>query len=160
MAELFEESPLGNKYISPLVILIIAGFLAFVGSWTNLWIFFGGTNQLLAGLALLLVAIFLASVKKPTAYVFIPGVFMAITTLAALAWETYVYGLYAAMNKPIGVQAAAAALYGSGIVSISNYLSAIFGAVLLVLGAMMTYYLLTGWLKYKKASQETSAKTR
>ena len=78
MAELFEESPLGNKYISPLVILAISGFLAFVGSWTNLWIFFGGTNQLLAGLALLLVAIFLASIKKPTAYVFVPGIFMTV----------------------------------------------------------------------------------
>ncbi|MEZ0319685.1 MAG: carbon starvation CstA family protein [Pyrobaculum sp.] len=156
MAELFEESPLGNKYISPLVILVVAGFLAFVGSWTNLWIFFGGTNQLLAGLALLLVAIFLASVKKPTAYVFVPGIFMAITTLAALAWETYVYGLYAAMNKPIGVQAAAAVLYGSGIVSASNYLSAAFGALLLALGALMTYYLLAGWLKYKKAPPQTS----
>ncbi|ABP50478.1 MULTISPECIES: carbon starvation protein A [Pyrobaculum] len=150
MAELFEESPLGNKFISPILILIIAGFLAFVGSWTNLWIFFGGTNQLLAGLALLLVAIFLASVKKPTAYVFIPGIFMAITTLAALAWETYVYGLYAAMNKPIGVQAAAAALYGNWIVSVSNYISAAFGALLLILGAITTYYLITGWIKYRR----------
>lgn len=150
MAELFEESPLGNKYISPLLILAIAGFLAFVGSWTNLWIFFGGTNQLLAGLALLLIAVYLASVKKPTAYVFVPGIFMAITTLAALAWETYVYGLYAYLGKPIGVQAAAAVLYGKGIVTISNLISAAFGALLLVLGAITTYYLITGWIKYKR----------
>ena len=150
MAELFEGSILGNKYVATLLILILAGFLAFVGSWTNLWIFFGGTNQLLAGLALLLVAIFLTSQKRPSAYVFIPGIFMAITTLAALAWETYVYGLYAWLNKPIGVQAAAAKLYGPWIVSISNYISAAFGALLLVLGIIMTYYLISGWLKYRK----------
>ncbi|MFN3805264.1 MAG: carbon starvation protein A [Pyrobaculum sp.] len=150
MAELFEDKPLGNKYISPLVILVLAGFLAFVGSWTNLWIYFGGTNQLLAGLALLLIAIFLASVKKPTAYVFIPGIFMAFTTLAALAWETYVYGLYGILNKPIGVQSAVAAVYGMNVVTISNMLSAVFGAVLFVLGSIMTYYLITGWLKYKR----------
>lgn len=150
MAELFEDSPLGNKYISPLVILALAGFLAFVGSWTNLWIFFGGTNQLLAALALLLIAIFLASIKRPTAYVFIPGTFMAITTLAALAWETYVYGLYASMNKPIGIQVAVAKLYGGTVVQISNLLSTAFGALLLVLGAIMVYYLLTGWTKYRK----------
>ena len=149
MAELFEESPLGNRYISPIVILILAGFLAFVGSWTNLWIFFGGTNQLLAGLALLLIAIFLGSIKKPSAYVFIPGIFMAITTLAALAWETYVYALYAINNKPIGVQAAAAKLYGQGLIQVSNLLSAAFGALLLVLGVVMTYYLITGWAKYR-----------
>jgi carbon starvation protein len=150
MAELFEDSPLGNKYISPIIILIIAGFLAFVGSWTNLWIFFGGTNQLLAGLALLLVAIFLASVKKPSWYTLIPGSFMAITTLAALAWETYVYLLYALQNKPIGVQAAAAKLYGGAVVQISNFLSVAFGALLLVLGAVMAYYLFTGFAKYRQ----------
>ncbi|MEM0485102.1 MAG: carbon starvation CstA family protein [Pyrobaculum sp.] len=150
MAELFEESPLGNKYISPIVILVLAGFLAFVGSWTNLWIYFGGTNQLLAGLALLLVAIFLTSVKKPSAYVFIPGIFMAITTLAALAWETYVYALYGIMNKPLPPQAAVAKLYGQGIVQISNLLSAAFGALLFVLGAVMTYYLITGWARHRQ----------
>lgn len=149
MAELFEDRPLGNKFISPILILLLAGFLAFVGSWTNLWIYFGGTNQLLAGLALLLVAIFLASVKRPTAYVLIPGTFMAITTLAALAWETYVYALYAINNKPIGVQAAAAKLYGQGLIQVSNLLSAAFGAVLLVLGILMTYYLITGWVRYR-----------
>jgi carbon starvation protein len=150
MAELFEDSPLGNKYISPIILLIVAGFLAFVGSWTNLWIYFGGTNQLLAGLALLLVAIFLASVKKPAWYTLIPGGFMAITTLAALAWETYVYLLYALQNKPIGVQAAAAKLYGGAVVQISNFLSAAFGALLFVLGAVMAYYLFTGFAKYRQ----------
>ncbi|MGC9118481.1 MAG: carbon starvation CstA family protein [Thermoproteus sp.] len=150
MADLFEGSPLGNKYISSLIILVVAGFLAFVGSWTNLWIFFGGTNQLLAGLALLLVAIFLTSQKRPSAYVFVPGIFMAITTLAALAWETYVYGLYAWLNKPIGVQVAAAILYGNWVVSVSNFISAAFGALLLVLGIIMTYYLISGWIKYRK----------
>lgn len=154
MAELFEGSILGNKYVSTLLIIVLAGFLAFVGSWTNLWVFFGGTNQLLAGLALLLVAIFLTSQKKPSAYTFIPGVFMAITTLAALAWETYVYGLYAWLNKPIGVQAAAAKLYGPWVVSISNYISAAFGALLLVLGIIMTYYLILGWLKYRRESKQ------
>ncbi|MGC9170745.1 MAG: carbon starvation CstA family protein [Thermoproteus sp.] len=150
MADLFEGSPLGNKYISSLIILVVAGFLAFVGSWTNLWIFFGGTNQLLAGLALLLVAIFLTSQKRPSAYVFVPGIFMAITTLAALAWETYVYGLYAWLNKPIGVQVAAAILYGKWVVSVSNFISAALGALLLVLGIIMTYYLISGWIKYRK----------
>ncbi|MGC8974002.1 MAG: carbon starvation CstA family protein [Thermoproteus sp.] len=151
MADLFEGSPLGNKYISTLIILVLAGFLAFVGSWTNLWIFFGGTNQLLAGLALLLVAIFLTSQKRPSAYVFVPGIFMAITTLAALAWETYVYGLYAWLNKPIPpAQIAAAILYGKWVVSISNFISAAFGALLLVLGIIMTYYLISGWIKYRK----------
>lgn len=150
MAEMFEKSPLGNKYISPLILLILSGFLAFVGSWTNLWIFFGGTNQLLAGLALLLVAIFLASQRRPSTYVMVPGIFMAVTTLAALAWETYVYGLYGVLNKPISVQAAAAKLYGPGVVSVSNIISAAFGALLFALGVVMTYYLITGWLKYRK----------
>ncbi|MEZ0248517.1 MAG: carbon starvation CstA family protein [Thermoproteus sp.] len=154
MAELFEGSILGNKYVATLLIIILAGFLAFVGSWTNLWVFFGGTNQLLAGLALLIIAIFLASQKRPSAYTFIPGIFMAITTLAALAWETYVYGLYAYMGKPIGVQAAAAKIYGAALPQISNYISAAFGALLLVLGIIMTYYLITGWIKYRREAKK------
>ncbi|ACB39395.1 carbon starvation CstA family protein [Pyrobaculum neutrophilum] len=153
MAELFEDTPLGNKHISTLLIIILSGFLAFVGSWTNLWVFFGGTNQLLAALALLLVAIFLASIKKPNAYVFIPGIFMTVTTLAALAWETYVYGLYGVLNTPMPVQKSVAVLYGNTLVQVANILSAAFGALLLVLGVLMSYYLLAGWAKYRRGQK-------
>jgi carbon starvation protein len=154
-AELFEKSILGNKHVATIVMLLIMIFLAFTGSWTNLWIYFGGTNQLLAGLALLLVAVYLASVKRPTIYVFIPGIFMAITTVAALIWETYVYSYFLINNKALGPQVNVAKVFGQGVVQVSNGFSAILGAVLAVLGAIMTYYLIRGYIKYRKEAVKT-----
>jgi len=154
-AELFEKSILGNKHVATIVMLLLMIFLAFTGSWTNLWIYFGGTNQLLAGLALLLVAVYLASIKRPTIYVFIPGIFMAITTVAALIWETYVYSYFLINNKALGPQVNVAKVFGQGVVQISNGFSAVLGAVLAVLGAIMTYYLIRGYIKYRKEAVKT-----
>lgn len=154
-AELFEKSILGNKHVATIVMLLLMIFLAFTGSWTNLWIYFGGTNQLLAGLALLLVAVYLASIKRPTIYVFIPGIFMAITTVAALIWETYVYSYFLINNKPLGPQVIVSKVLGPVVVQISNGFSAVLGAVLAVLGAIMTYYLIRGYIKYRKEAVKT-----
>jgi carbon starvation protein len=151
-AELFEKTILRNKHVATIVMLLIMIFLAFTGSWTNLWIYFGGTNQLLAGLALLLVAVYLASVKRPPIYVLIPGIFMAITTIAALIWETYIYSYFLINNKALGPQVNVAKVFGQGVVQASNAFSAALGAVLAVLGIIMTYYLIRGYIKYRKGA--------
>ncbi len=155
-AELFEKSIFGNKHVAIIVMLIVMIFLAFTGSWTNLWIYFGGTNQLLAGLALLLVAVYLASQKRPTAYVFIPGIFMAITTVAALVWETYVYANFLFANKPLGPQTNVAKVFGQTAVQISNGFSAVLGAVLAVLGVIMTTYLILGYFRYRREKAKSA----
>ncbi|GAY26393.1 carbon starvation protein CstA [Desulfurococcaceae archaeon AG1] len=152
-AELFERNILGNRWVSPLVLILIMIFLAFTGSWVNLWLLFGGTNQLLAGLALLLVAVYLAKVKRPTWYVIYPGMFMAITTVAALLWEAYTYTAYLLANRPIGVQAAVQAKFGAGVVTVSNMVSAALGIILAIMGALMTYYLFRGYFKYRTAAK-------
>jgi len=152
-AELFERNILGNRWVSPLVLIIIMIFLAFTGSWVNLWLLFGGTNQLLAGLALLLVAVYLAKVKRPTWYVIYPGMFMAITTVAALLWEAYTYTAYLLANRPIGVQAAVQAKFGAGVVTVSNMVSAALGIILAIMGALMTYYLFRGYFRYRAAAK-------
>jgi carbon starvation protein len=154
-AELFERSIFGNRWISPLVLILIMLFLAFTGSWVNLWLLFGGTNQLLAGLALLLVAVYLARVKRPTWYVVYPGIFMAITTVAALVWEGYTYAAYLLANRPVGVQAAVQAKFGAGIVTVSNAVSAALGIILAAMGALMTYYLVRGYVRYRRESLQT-----
>ncbi len=80
---------LGNKHLSTIVGLVVPWAFAISGSWWALWLYFGGANQLLAGLAIMLITIHLAKVRAPTRYSLIPGVFMIVTTLAALAWQTY-----------------------------------------------------------------------
>lgn len=81
----------GQKHVATVVGLFIPWVFAISGSWINLWLYFGGANQLLAGLALMLITIHLARVKSPTGYTFVPAVFMIVTTLAALLWETWMF---------------------------------------------------------------------
>jgi carbon starvation protein len=98
-AEVFGESVLAQKHVATFVGLLIPLVFASTGSWNNIWLYFGGANQLLAGLALMLITIHLARTKAPTVYTAIPALFMIITTLAALAWQVRVF-LLAAMGGP------------------------------------------------------------
>jgi carbon starvation protein len=87
--ELFGSSGLGlrvmdNKYISTIVLLVLAGVLALTNSWTTIWPMFGSANQLIAALALFVVTIWLVGMKKPSRYTLYPGIFMLLTTIAAL----------------------------------------------------------------------------
>jgi len=49
---------------------------------------FGGANQLMASLALMLVTAWLMSDKKAIAWTFYPMIFMFITTIAALLYTS------------------------------------------------------------------------
>lgn len=82
---------LGQKYVATGVGLAVPWLFAISGSWWALWLYFGGANQLLAGLAIMLITIHLAKVRAPTRYSLIPGVFMVVTTLSALLWETWIF---------------------------------------------------------------------
>src|SRR5213594_2814762 len=91
----------GNKHVSTVVGLGIPWAFAVSGSWWALSLYFGGANQLLAGLAIMLITIHLARTRAPTRFSLIPGIFMIVTTLAALAWQTatFLYSVYAYLNN-------------------------------------------------------------
>src|SRR2546428_97965 len=91
----------GNKHVSTVVGLGIPWAFAVSGSWWALWLYFGGANQLLAGLAIMLITIHLARTRAPTKFSLIPGVFMIVTTLAALSWQpaTFPSSVYAYLNN-------------------------------------------------------------
>jgi len=57
---------------------------AIVPAWKIIWPIFGATNQLLAGLALLVVAVWLKKKGKPVWFVILPMTFMLVMTLWAL----------------------------------------------------------------------------
>jgi carbon starvation protein len=155
--ELFKGglSFLGNKYIATIVGLIIPILFALSGSWVNLWIYFGGSNQLLAGLALFLAAIIVARMKKPSAYVIGPAVFMVVVTILALIWETYLYikkvTLYMATGD-VGVLFVKPPLNNyPGAALAMNVVFVFVGLVLIVLGFLMSYYLFTSYSSAKSA---------
>jgi carbon starvation protein len=68
------------------------------GTWVYLWQLFGGANQLMAALSLLLVTVWLASVGKNWLYAGLPAVFMYFTTLAALLVTAY--NIYVNVYQP------------------------------------------------------------
>ena len=75
---------IAKKHPATIIAVVTALFLAFskpsgTGAMT-LWPLFGATNQLLAGLALLVVTIYLARKKIAIFYTFIPMVFMILMT--------------------------------------------------------------------------------
>ncbi len=82
---------IGNKYVASIIGLAIGFGLAWSGAWANLWTIFGGANQLMAGLALLLVSVYLANIKKPAKYTLGPAIFMTLTCLTALIFEGVVF---------------------------------------------------------------------
>ena len=86
---------LSNRYVASALAIAAIWFFAFfqvAGEFSGLVLFqlFGTTNQLLAGLALLAVTIYLVRRGKPTVYTAVPMVFMLLSTLTAMAgnlWE-------------------------------------------------------------------------
>lgn len=80
MADNAGQKWLSNKYVATLVAVVSAYLLAFRQGANVIWPLFGATNQLLAGLALLVVTVYLARQKKPLAYTMLPMIFMIIIT--------------------------------------------------------------------------------
>lgn len=84
------------RYLSTAVTLILPGIVVFmrftdpadpgkfIPAWSYVWPVFGTTNQLLAALALLVVAIWLIKQRRRVAYVLIPMLFMLTTTVVML----------------------------------------------------------------------------
>jgi carbon starvation protein len=80
-----EQIPvLRNVHVGSIVALIFSAILIWTGFWARIWVLFGGANQLMASLALLIVSLWLMSKAKSYAWAFVPFAFMFITTIAAL----------------------------------------------------------------------------
>ncbi len=76
---------LGNRYLSSTLAVAAIGFFAFYdAARLSLWQLFGSTNQLLAGLALLVVSLYLIQRKRQSLPYLVPMVFMMVSTLAAM----------------------------------------------------------------------------
>jgi len=93
---------LRNKHTATLFVVLTAGILAAIpasGEWTVakmgtggliLWPLFGAINQLLAGLAFLVIATFLWHQKKPTWFIIPPAIFMLVMPMWAMIIQSFV----------------------------------------------------------------------
>jgi len=93
--------PLANRYFASLVAVAGIAFFAFILSTggKTLWLMFGTTNQLLAGLALLTISVFLYKLRRPVAYTLIPMFLMLGVSAYAMAGQ--LLDFWAARNWPM-----------------------------------------------------------
>ena len=90
MGDTLQVDLLANRVVASGVAVIAIWFFAFVqvdGEFAGLvlWQLFGTTNQLLAGLALLAITLYLLRRGKPLVYTGVPMAFMLVSTLTAMA---------------------------------------------------------------------------
>jgi len=115
-----------NMYVSAIVICIIVWLVTspYTGAtFGYIWGTFGGGNQLMSGLALMIVSLWLTREKRPTIYTMIPMAFMIVTTIVALLYLSYT-GVTSYIAKP--------AMIGMGIAAAVNI-------ILLILAFFMCY---------------------
>ncbi|MGL5315253.1 MAG: carbon starvation CstA family protein, partial [Peptostreptococcaceae bacterium] len=81
--EATKQNPLSNKYVSTVITVVCSGLLAVMG-YEKIWPIFGSANQLLAAIALMAIAMWLANSKKGAKEFIIPIIFMFIVTIVSL----------------------------------------------------------------------------
>ncbi|MDD2654696.1 MAG: carbon starvation protein A [Candidatus Omnitrophica bacterium] len=86
-----ELTGIKNRYLSTFIIVVCGGALALSGQWNKIWPIFGASNQLVAALALIVISAWLLCKNKPLIYTVIPAVFMIITTITALLYQSFSY---------------------------------------------------------------------
>ncbi|UCB48188.1 MAG: carbon starvation protein A [Deltaproteobacteria bacterium] len=121
-----------NPHVATIVALIITAILIKTGTWLYIWVLFGGANQLMASLALLLTTLFLVQKAKNYKYAIYPMFFMYITTVCAL--------FYTSFFKMIPAALAGKKVFGN--------LFAAAVAILLIICALILAY--DGWKAFKK----------
>ena len=93
------QKVLSNKWFASALIAVLALALAWNRSYNVLWPAFSGMNQLLASIAMMTAAVWVAKVQRVgnwTYAVLIPAIFLWITVTAGLIWYIiYVPGNYA-----------------------------------------------------------------
>ncbi|MBC7225278.1 MAG: hypothetical protein H5T59_13570, partial [Anaerolineae bacterium] len=117
---------MNNVHVGSIIALILSGILIWTGFWQRIWVLFGGANQLMASLALLLVSAWLISKGRSYNWTFIPFIFMFVTTIAALILTSY--NSFAAINFAAGAAAA-----------IGNIIAGCLGVILIIAAFILAW---------------------
>lgn len=121
-----DVSPLfKNAHLATFVASALGAVLVLTGWWQYLWVLFGGANQLMASLALMLVTAWLMSEGKSYAWTFYPMIFMFITTVAAL-----VYTSYTLLSKVLSGAVQGEALIGNTLMGVVGFFLVIAAIIL------------------------------
>jgi carbon starvation protein len=126
-----------NIYVTSAIVAIVTYLLTSyrinpAGLWGFVWVLFGGSNQLLAGVTLLVTSLWLTKIHRPTLFTGLPAIFMLGTTIPALAYTSYAT-LDIAFTKSGSLAAGSAA---SGVIAL----------ILTILGLILVN---DGWKAYR-----------
>jgi carbon starvation protein len=80
---------LKNIHVGAVVALILSLIVIWTGVWQTIWVLFGGANQMMASLALLIITLWLMSEGKRYSWTFWPFIFMYVTTIGALVYTAF-----------------------------------------------------------------------
>ncbi len=108
---------LQGRWLATLITVVLATVLGLRGGAAKLWPVFGAANQLIAALALLVIAVYLVGVRRPSIYAVIPGIIMLCTTVAALLYQGYGFITAEQSNWLLGLLSFALALLGLYVVA-------------------------------------------
>ena len=114
-----------NKYVATAVTLAF-GFLLSLGGYNNIWPLFGSANQLLAGLSLIALAVFLKTTGRQGAMLWIPMCLMLIITFSAL------------VQAVVGI--CRKLFVTGGFVFLTDGLQLIVAVLLMVLGSLVAFH--------------------
>ncbi|HAL61371.1 MAG TPA: hypothetical protein DCP08_03080 [Chloroflexi bacterium] len=131
-----------NIHVGSIVALLLTLLFVWVIPWLTIWVAFGASNQLMAGLALLLIALWAMSEGRKHTWALYPSIFMIITTIAALLYVAYTQ-LFKTLPAATTVQASIA--------------SALIGIICLVLVAAAVFLIVDGWRALRKPRAEEVA---
>jgi carbon starvation protein len=131
-----------NVHVGSIVALLLTLLFVWVIPWLTIWGAFGGANQLMAGLALLLITLWLMSEGRKHAWALYPAIFMIVTTVAALLYLAYV-NLFKKLPTAASVQASLA--------------SALVGIICLVLVVAAAFLIVDGWQAIQRAGKKVEA---
>jgi carbon starvation protein len=132
-----------NVHVGTIVALILTVIFVLIIPWLTIWGAFGGANQLMAGLALLLISLWLMSEGRKHAWAFYPAIFMIITDIAALLYIAYA-NFFKTLPKATTTEASVAAV--------------IVGIICLVLVIAALILVADGWQAIQRARKEKAAR--
>ncbi len=133
---------LKNIHIGAIVALLLSLFVIWTGVWQTIWVLFGGANQMMASLALMIITIWLTSKGRIATWTFWPGVFMYVTTIAALAYTGY--------------NALSQAFSGASVAG--NLIAGVIAAVLIVCALILGYDGFQALARERKAAAAIASK--
>lgn len=151
LAEVLGEKPVvgplvKNTYIGAGIVCLITFFIAYWKAHEEIWLLFGGSNQLLAGITLMLITIWLVRRGKSAKFTGIPAVFMIVTTVVALlvtSWNAFMFARMA--DKPVVF-----ARWGHS-ARFTTIMTSFAGILAIILVILALFVIRDAWESYKAA---------